>query len=298
MIMNKKRMIMKKLKKNKATIIKNAVTIALPVSAVAVCLIMGMKTDNVEKTSDLNTIAYTTTASTTSLHITYTMLTTATTTAYTTATTIPSVGIDDNLALNAVSLGYTDVSTDITCASYRAWNMYGNSMPIIDDYGNIYDYKFVDSDLLTYIYNECERYNVPFEMALATCFVESNFTADVNNEGLNEDGSIDYGYMGLNGNYLMENCIAYNGGLPINRYNPYENVHIGIQILSENLKYFGDSVWDAANAYNLGIGGWEEMNAYCGYWYYGEKILNYMNVLYNMPTDNSTDYLNEDWSVD
>ena len=51
-------------------------------------------------------------------------------------------------------------------------------------------------------------------------------------------------------------------------------------------------------AYNLGIGGWEEMNYYYGYWYYGEKILNYMNVLYNMPTDNSTNYLNEDWSVD
>lgn len=291
--MNKKRRIVKKLKVNKATIIKNAVTIALPVSAVAVCLVLGLKTDKVENTSNLNTIACTTTTPTTSLHITYTMLPASTTTAYTTSTTTPNNG--NELSLNAISLSYTDVEPSYT--EYRAWNMYGNSMPIIDDYGNIYDYKFVDSDLLTYIYNECERYNVPFEMALATCFVESNFTADVNNEGLNEDGSIDYGYMGLNGNYLMENCIAYNGGLPINRYNPYENVHIGIQILSDNLKYFGDSVWDAANAYNLGIGGWEEMNYYYGYWYYGDKILNYMNVLYNMPTGNSTDYLNEDWSV-
>lgn len=296
--MNKKRMIMKKLKKNKATIIKNAVTIALPVSAVAVCLIMGMKTDKVEKTSDLNTIAYTTTASTTSLHITYTMLTTATTTAYTTSTTTSAFNTGDSLALDVVSLGYTNADTESTCTEYKAWNMYGNSMPIVDDYGNICGKKFIDSDLLTYIYKQCDKYTVPFEMALAVCYVESNFTADEDNEGLNEDGSIDYGYMGLNSNYLPAYCVLYNNGIPFDVSNAFENVHIGIQILSDNLKYFGDSVWDAANAYNLGIGGWERINTDCGYWYYGEKILNYMNVLYNMPTDNSTDYLYEDWSVD
>ena len=75
--------------------------------------------------------------------------------------------------------------------------------------------------------------------------------------------------------------MMYNNRIPIDLYNPYENVHIGIQILRTNLDYFGNSIWDAANAYNLGIGGWEEMNYYTGYWYYGAEILDYMNTLYN-----------------
>lgn len=281
--------LLKLINTNRISIVKNSVTIALPISAISVCLIMGMKTKEPIKSSESNDITTPITATTT-IHIIYTKITQPVVTQTTTSTT----SVDKEIEANAVSLCYTAEPIK----EYRAWNMYGNSMPLVDEYCNVYDYKFVNSELLTYIYKECEKYDVPYEMALATCFVESNFTSDINNEGLNEDGSVDYGIMGLNGNYLMENCIAYNGGLPINKYDPYENVHIGIQILSDNLTYFGGSVWDAANAYNLGISGWEEMNRNYGYWYYGEKILNYMNVLYNMPKDNSTDHLNEDWSVD
>lgn len=156
------------------------------------------------------------------------------------------------------------------------WTKLGNVLPN-ENGGTI----VLDTELQQYIYDAAKQFNVPYELALAVCYVESEFTAVINNEGTNTDGTTDWGIMGLNDLYLEANCVLYNEGIMIDPYNPYENIHIGIQILSDNLAYFDGNIYDAANAYNLGISGWETMK-YNGYtWYYGGKVLDYINLLKN-----------------
>ena len=246
--------------------------VATPILLIGGCIWMGTRniktvesvdfTTNNDKTNPANLVTST---------VNYAIVTTNTYPTITTTTTKPLFRTYEEPL--AVSVSYTTTDTNY----YDNWDMYGTEMHTY--YG---EYIEVDEALLKYIYKECNNYNVPYELALATCYVESNFTADINNEGLNMDGSIDYGMMGLNGNYLYDNCINYNGSIPIDPYNPYENVHIGIQILRDNLDYWGDSIWDASNSYNLGIGGWENIKYYgSGYWYYADEIFAYMNLLYN-----------------
>lgn len=137
----------------------------------------------------------------------------------------------------------------------------------------------VDKDLLKYIYETSTKFNVPYEVSLAVCYVESGFVTNINNAGTNADGTTDWGIMGLNDLYLEDNCNLYNNGIMIDPYNPYENVYIGIQILSSNLKYFNGNVYDACNAYNLGPYGWEYMKSLGETWYYGDKVLDYIDTL-------------------
>ena len=112
--------------------------------------------------------------------------------------------------------------------------------------------------------------------------MESKFTAEVNNEGLNYDGTTDYGIMDLNDKYLRSNCNLYNNGIMIDPYNAYQNIYIGVQILASNLDYFDGNIYDAANAYNLGPGGWENMKYSGQTWYYGDTVLEYISTLENM----------------
>ena len=260
---------MRKLKNRVKNTIKASGILCIPAVLIGGCIALGTKdVKTVEKTDFTSTIANTATS------ITYTSLTLYTNVTSTVTTT--------NIVTRPIFKTYeeplaTEINYTPESSYYNNWDMYGNYMPTENG-----DYIYVDSNLLNYIYNECEHFGVPYELALATCYVESGFTANINNEGLNTDGSIDYGIMGLNGNYLMDNCMKYNGSVPIDPYNAYENVHIGIQILADNLEYFGGSIWDASNAYNLGIGGWEDINYTYGYWYYGEKILNYIDLLCTM----------------
>lgn len=176
---------------------------------------------------------------------------------------------------NHVSDVYTNMeSSDCTEVVALDWTRLGNTLPTLDD-GII----TLDTDLQNYIYNISKQFNVPYELTLAVCYVESEFTAVINNAGTNTDGTTDWGIMGLNDLYLEANCDIYNDGIQIDPYNPYENIYIGVQILSNNYSYFDGNIYDTANAYNLGISGWENMK-YNGYtWYYGDRVLNYIDLL-------------------
>ena len=264
---------MRKFKKNIKRKMYKTLNIIVSIILVGVCVHFEASHKTVPKVNNEPCATHITTSTTQLTCNSFIMTTPINTTTTITTQTDALFKLYEDPLINKIS--YTDYSNNPI--TYDSYDMYGTSLPTFDGY-----YIDVDPDLLSYIYKECKNYDVPYEFALATCYVESNFNPDVDNEGLNEDGSIDYGMMGLNGNYLMEYCITYNGNVPIDPYNAYENVHIGIQLLKYNLDYFGGSIWDAANAYNLGIGGWEDMNYWCGYWYYGEEILNYIDMLHSI----------------
>lgn len=185
-----------------------------------------------------------------------------------------------NCSINQLS--WTDDGpTDVTVANDSNddnWSNLGNVLPVLDS-----DYTItLDTDLQNYIYDTSVEFGVPYELTLAVCYMESKFTADVNNAGTNTDGTTDWGIMGLNDMYLQTNCDLYNNGIMIDAYNPYQNIYIGVQILASNLNYFNGNILDAANAYNLGPAGWENMKS-CGQsWYYGDTVLRYIDVLKTM----------------
>ena len=167
----------------------------------------------------------------------------------------------------------SEFTTDAQITPY----VLGNTLPQLNSTETI----TVDNNLLEYLYELSEEFNVPYEFILAVCYVESNFISDINNAGLNTDGTVDYGLMGLNGYYLQANCDLYNNGDRINPYDPYENAYIGVQILSTNLSSFNGDIYESANAYNLGAYGWKEIKSSGKAWYYGEKVLDYIETLNN-----------------
>ena len=145
---------------------------------------------------------------------------------------------------------------------------------------NSYETIYVDPEIQDYIKLVSCEFGVPYELSLAVCYVESGFNPYTDNAGLNSDGTIDYGMMGLNSSYLQSNCDIYNNGVMIDPYNPYENIYIGVQILAYNYNYFCGNIYDTANAYNLGAYGWESLKYSGQDWYYGQKIIDYINLLY------------------
>lgn len=142
------------------------------------------------------------------------------------------------------------------------------------------DYTFEISDgLADYICRKSEEAGVPINLVWATCYVESGFKTGVNNAGLNKDGTTDWGLMGINDKYLQYNCDRFNNGKLIDVLNGCENAYLGIQILAYLYEQYDGDCYDVACAYNLGEAGWERKKAAEGSWYYGDKIVAYMDLL-------------------
>ena len=139
---------------------------------------------------------------------------------------------------NLTTLSYTPGTSDFEVITNNKnnvdWTRLGNELPILNSNATI----TINPDLQQYIYDISNEFNVPYELTLSICYIESKFIPEINNEGTNYDGSIDYGIMGLNDYYLQANCDIYNNGIMIDPYNPYENIYIGIQILANNLNYY------------------------------------------------------------
>lgn len=166
-------------------------------------------------------------------------------------------------------------NADVSLDTDIDWSSLDCELPTMEGTDTIY----VEEEILDYIYDISNKYDVPCGLTLSVCYVESGFQPDVNNAGLNSDGTVDYGLMGLNDKYLPYNCDLYNNGELIDPYNAYDNISIGVQILRSNLNTFGGSLYDAACAYNLGPAGWKTKKDAGQGWYYGDKVLAYMNLL-------------------
>lgn len=193
-------------------------------------------------------------------------------------TSVEQVGSSSMESLNILEADMViepETTTEPVIEPVMNWDLLDCEMPTLDGSYTI----DVSEDVLDCILSTCEEYDVPYELALAVCYMESRFQSDVNNAGLNSDGTIDYGMMGLNDKYLPYNCDLYNNGELIDPYDVYDNVNIGIQILDANLDTFDGSVYDAACAYNLGPTGWKNKKASGQGWYYGDDVLAYIDLL-------------------
>lgn len=189
---------------------------------------------------------------------------------------------------------YIEKGTDIISDVFSNTDTSDYSTDYDTTYSDTYDYEEPeyfnnrgegyypqDKNLEQYMINISNNFGVPPELTFAICYMESNFIANINNEGLNTNGTIDYGIMGLNGAYLQNFCDMYNNGQMIDVYNAYDNIYIGVQILANMYNYWGGSIYDTACSYQLGIAGWEDMKySGDGQWYYGDKVLDYIYNIY------------------
>lgn len=195
------------------------------------------------------------------------------------STETTTISIEDNtMEEDILCTDDTLIEEDIVNVSLNTdidWSSLDCELPTMEGTDTIY----VEEEILDYIYDISNKYDVPCGLTLSVCYVESGFQPDVNNAGLNSDGTTDYGLMGLNDKYLPYNCDLYNNGELIDPYNAYDNISIGVQILRSNLNTFGGSLYDAACAYNLGPAGWKTKKDAGQGWYYGDKVLAYMNLL-------------------
>ncbi|MCX7871594.1 MAG: lytic transglycosylase domain-containing protein, partial [bacterium] len=86
-----------------------------------------------------------------------------------------------------------------------------------------------------YIYDECQKYNFDYDLALAVAKYESNYNIYAKNT--NSDGSIDQGLFQLNSFYSKKVAqeLKINN---FNPYNPYHNIKVGIYILATHRDYW------------------------------------------------------------
>lgn len=172
-----------------------------------------------------------------------------------------------------VETTYTTATTTTTQAEVLEFN-YVESFPDGNE-GSI----SVNKDLQKYLYDTSVEFNVPYELVISVCYMESRFQSNVDNSGTNSDGTTDYGLMGLNSKYLDYYKTTYNSGKDFDPYNAWDNAYIGIQILADHYKTFNGSVYDTVCAYNLGADGWKNKKSSEGSWYYGDKVLEYLDEL-------------------
>lgn len=109
----------------------------------------------------------------------------------------------------------------------------------------------LSEELQKYIYDLCKERNISYDLILAVIKRESNF--NVNSIGYNDNGSYDSGLMQINSCHLesIEDTYGFTDIM-----NPYNNVLVGIDMLSENINEYGEV--GGLMAYNLGSGGYED----------------------------------------
>lgn len=96
----------------------------------------------------------------------------------------------------------------------------------------------INTDLQRYINNLCED-NIPPELIYAIMWRESRYISNINNKGLNENGTTDYGIMQINDSNF--GWLAERTGLEVNEKTmcyAYTNVACGLEILKINMEYF------------------------------------------------------------
>ncbi len=105
------------------------------------------------------------------------------------------------------------------------------------------DGRLLDYDLQDAMHDFCEKYDVPYALALAVAEVESHFDPDA------KSSTNDYGLMQINAvnfDWLRD--------LGMDPLTPEGNIESGVYILAQNLQAYGDPEL-ALMAYNNGPGG-------------------------------------------
>lgn len=124
-------------------------------------------------------------------------------------------------------------------------------------------------ELQEYSYNLCNKKNISYDLLLAVMKKESNFNMDI--VSYNDNGSYDSGLMQIN-SCNLENIREIYG--VTNLLDPYDNVKIGIDMISAKINEFGER--GGLIAYNMGNKGYQNaMEAGTLSTPYYEKVMQY-----------------------
>lgn len=118
----------------------------------------------------------------------------------------------------------------------------------------IYDIELLP-EYQHYLYKMCKEYNVDMELALGVMMREnSTFNPKLTHK--NKNGTIDTGLMQINSCNVewLNNAIGIT-----NLFDPYQNIHAGVYILSNLCNNYDYSIHEILISYNAGQGGMRKL---------------------------------------
>ena len=115
-----------------------------------------------------------------------------------------------------------------------------------DEDGFVYYDIPLELDIQRHIFDECQLYEVPYELAMAVMYVETGGTFDSSLRSKTNDSGL-FQINDVHKQWLKESGIN-------DLYNPYQNSSAGICILKDALSK-GDNIHTSLMVYNTGYGG-------------------------------------------
>ena len=115
-----------------------------------------------------------------------------------------------------------------------------------DEDGFVYYDIPLKLDIQRHIFDECQLYEVPYELAMAVMYVETGGTFDSSLRSKTNDSGL-FQINDVHKKWLRESGIN-------DLYNPYQNSSAGIWILKDALSK-GDNIHTSLMVYNMGHGG-------------------------------------------
>ena len=115
-----------------------------------------------------------------------------------------------------------------------------------DEDGFVYYDIPLELDIQRHIFDECQLYEVPYELAMAVMYVETGGTYKTDLRSKTNDSGL-FQINDIHKKWLKESGIN-------DLYNPYQNSSAGIWILKDALSK-GDNIHTSLMVYNMGHGG-------------------------------------------
>ena len=141
-----------------------------------------------------------------------------------------------------------------------------------DEDGFVYYDIPLELDIQRHIFDECQLYEVPYELAMAVMYVETGGTFDSSLRSKTNDSGL-FQINDIHKKWLNESGIT-------DIYNPYQNSSAGIWILKDALSK-GDGIHTSLMVYNMGHGGarrlWKK-GVYSSK--YSRKVVETMDLLF------------------
>ena len=156
--------------------------------------------------------------------------------------------IEPATEIESPEIEVVDVSTNIPCPSCEYEDPHESEIieETLIEQNYIREDIPLDSDTQLELRAACEEFDIPYELALAVIWQETNFKNTIGDNGNA------YGYMQI-WEYWHSERMARIGATDL--MNPIDNFRTGCCILSENYERTG-SYYDTLSIYNTGSSGW------------------------------------------
>ena len=141
-----------------------------------------------------------------------------------------------------------------------------------DEDGFVYYDIPLELDIQRHIFDECQLYEVPYELAMAVMYVETGGTYKTDLRSKTNDSGL-FQINDVHKKWLKESGIN-------DLYNPYQNSSAGIWILKDALSK-GDNIHTSLMVYNMGHGGAKKLwkkGIYSSK--YSRKVVETMDLLF------------------